>query len=592
MIAIEPHSEGAILPVRAQPGARRNSLGGEQDGQLKVAVTQMAEKGKANRAIVEVLARELSLRKSQVELLSGETAARKRYLIRGLTPAQLSQRISSAAKGLAAVFLALIATFGMIAVAAAPPDRNDEFLRVRALSPNDRGDRIPDFSNCGYAGGGVELPRVAVRQMVHPVAGDAGPAIQQAIDKVSSLPRADDGFRGAVVLTKGTYPVGGSIHIRASGVVLRGEGDADGGTTLVATGAGKRALIEIGGNESWREVPGSQREVADAYVPVGARSLQLKSASGLKVGSRVIVHRPSTAEWIHALGMDRIPMRADRNIKQWQPGSKDLDFDRVVTAVDSQRITLDAPLVCALDQRYGGGAVFEYDFPGRIDHVGIENLAGVSEFQGPTDENHSWVFIEMRGLENGWVRHVTARHFASSAVRIGRGAKWITVEDCACRDPISEIIGGRRYSFDLEGGELTLWQRCHARDGRHDFVTGATVCGPSVFLDCTAEKVHADAGPHHRWAVGILYDNVRTDGALNVRNRGNLGTGHGWAGANQVFWNCTANEMTCERPPTADNWAIGCIAKTRHGDGAWESFGQPVEPASLYRWQLANRLGR
>jgi uncharacterized protein len=99
MIAIEPHSEGSILPVRAQPGARRNALGGEQDGQLKVAVTQVAEKGKANRAIVEVLVRELSLRKSQVELLSGETASRKRFLIRGLTPAELSQRIGNSPTG-------------------------------------------------------------------------------------------------------------------------------------------------------------------------------------------------------------------------------------------------------------------------------------------------------------------------------------------------------------------------------------------------------------------------------------------------------------------------------------------------------------
>ena len=52
MIALEPHPEGIILLIRAQPGARRNGLGGEQGGQLKVDVTQVAEKGKANRAIM------------------------------------------------------------------------------------------------------------------------------------------------------------------------------------------------------------------------------------------------------------------------------------------------------------------------------------------------------------------------------------------------------------------------------------------------------------------------------------------------------------------------------------------------------------
>jgi uncharacterized protein YggU (UPF0235/DUF167 family) len=52
MLSIEPHPEGAILPVRAQPGARRKEIRGEQDGALKVCVTQSPEKGKANKALV------------------------------------------------------------------------------------------------------------------------------------------------------------------------------------------------------------------------------------------------------------------------------------------------------------------------------------------------------------------------------------------------------------------------------------------------------------------------------------------------------------------------------------------------------------
>jgi uncharacterized protein len=80
-IGLELHARGTILPVRAQPGARFNGIRGLQDGMLKVAVTQVAEKGKANTAIVKVLAKELGLRKSQIHLLSGETSALKRFLI-------------------------------------------------------------------------------------------------------------------------------------------------------------------------------------------------------------------------------------------------------------------------------------------------------------------------------------------------------------------------------------------------------------------------------------------------------------------------------------------------------------------------------
>lgn len=96
MISLESHPEGIILPIRAQPGARRNGLGGVQDGQLNVAVTQVAEKRKANRAIIEVLCRELSLRKSQLELVSGETSSRKRFLVRGIAAAELARRIDAA----------------------------------------------------------------------------------------------------------------------------------------------------------------------------------------------------------------------------------------------------------------------------------------------------------------------------------------------------------------------------------------------------------------------------------------------------------------------------------------------------------------
>jgi len=95
-IDIQPHAEGSLLPVKGQPGSRANGLRGERAGALCVAVTEVAEKGKANAAIVAVLARELGLRRSQIELVRGQTSAAKRFLIRGLTPAQLIAKIEQA----------------------------------------------------------------------------------------------------------------------------------------------------------------------------------------------------------------------------------------------------------------------------------------------------------------------------------------------------------------------------------------------------------------------------------------------------------------------------------------------------------------
>ncbi len=79
---LTPHPEGVVLQVKASPGSKRDELRGEQNGSLKVCVTQAPEKGKANKAIQKLLARSLGLRVSQVELLAGETNSQKKFLLR------------------------------------------------------------------------------------------------------------------------------------------------------------------------------------------------------------------------------------------------------------------------------------------------------------------------------------------------------------------------------------------------------------------------------------------------------------------------------------------------------------------------------
>ena len=99
MIALEPHAEGTVLPVRAHPAARRNEIRGQQNGMLRVSVTQAPEKGKANKAIVALLAKGLRLRKSQLELIAGETSPQKRFLVRDVAPEELTRRIEQVLEG-------------------------------------------------------------------------------------------------------------------------------------------------------------------------------------------------------------------------------------------------------------------------------------------------------------------------------------------------------------------------------------------------------------------------------------------------------------------------------------------------------------
>ncbi len=90
---ILPHASGSILLVRARPGARKNAVLGERNGALMVAVSDAPERGKANEAIVEVLAQALQCKRSFITLMSGETSRDKKFLIEGLSPEALRQRL-------------------------------------------------------------------------------------------------------------------------------------------------------------------------------------------------------------------------------------------------------------------------------------------------------------------------------------------------------------------------------------------------------------------------------------------------------------------------------------------------------------------
>ena len=94
MITISDHPEGCVLPVRAQPGARKAKVAGEHNGALKIAVTAPPQDGRANDALVELVADLLQLKRSHVELISGDKSRDKRLLIRGATKADLLARVA------------------------------------------------------------------------------------------------------------------------------------------------------------------------------------------------------------------------------------------------------------------------------------------------------------------------------------------------------------------------------------------------------------------------------------------------------------------------------------------------------------------
>lgn len=474
-----------------------------------------------------------------------------------------------------------------------------------------------DFSGVGYMGGGVPIPWVPVAITLDPTPGnsDDHARIQAAIDELGLLPESDSGFRGAILLRAGTYNVSQPIVIGHNGIVIRGEGQYPGGTLIRFTATTQSDLFEFTGNSSWTRINNTDTAITDELVPSGARSFNVASTAGLTVGSRIMIHRTPNDEWISALKMDQLRALAfannvsgANNIEDWRASSYGAQSPRIITEINGNTITIDNPIVHAIEAQYGGGQIFRYHFLGALRQVGIENIRLLSTYNGNTDENHGWRGVIFRYVENGWARRVTARYFGYACIDVRGRSKFITVEDCAQLDPISIISGGRRYSFNISQATYVLMQRCFAREGRHDFVTGSRTRGPNVFVDGLSLNSYSDIGPHHRYAEGLLFDNIRArakpgdehGGSMNVQNRNWSGTGHGWTGAQTVFWNCeTDRYMIIDSPIGAMNFSIGNIyaeqRETRWGpaepEGFWESRGMAVTPRSLYYAQLADRLG-
>lgn len=93
MIELSESTDGIVFGVKARPGAKRNAITGEHAGMLRVAVTVAPEKGKANDAIVKLLAEVLGLRKQDLSLVRGMTSTEKAFRAQGISRIELASRL-------------------------------------------------------------------------------------------------------------------------------------------------------------------------------------------------------------------------------------------------------------------------------------------------------------------------------------------------------------------------------------------------------------------------------------------------------------------------------------------------------------------
>lgn len=468
------------------------------------------------------------------------------------------------------------------------------------------GDKIMDFSHAGYMGGGVALPNVPVKKTVNQKNGvsDYSDLIQNAINQVSALPLVN-GFRGAVLLASGSFPCSKPLNISTDGVVLRGSGKNSKESKIMMSGVKHTAIVVSAASRGSGNRLGNadksakNYKIVDTYIPAGTLSFSVENAKGLSVGDNIEIQKPVTEKWLQFMQMDDLI----RNGKPqtWIKVGSSIITERTIASIDKNKITLTVPLADSYDSQftYNNTTLIVKNNIKRVRNSGIENLQIISPDQSVNHTVALYYAMNING-EDCWARDIECFETMES-VRIG--GRRITLERVNVVRKALHIGASKPAEFAPNGGQV-LVRDCSVEGDNIWFVAvGAGQTGPIVFLDCQF-KGNGRIEGHQRWSTGMLFDNCTLpDGGIDFKNRGSMGSGHGWGTAWSVAWNCEAKNYVNQLPPGTCNWVIGSYGERlqlprpfdKEGklpEGIYDSHGKHITPRSLYLAQLQERLNR
>lgn len=501
--------------------------------------------------------------------------------------------------------------------------------------PDKDGFILPDFSTVGYRRGGVDIPDVPVKKTISPVNGDNTAHIQSAIEEIGMLPLDKNGIRGALLLLAGQYDVYGTIFVPYDGVVIRGVGNDDNPkTSTIIFGRGnspaKRTIIRMGARLStdvnkWKTSVTNKTNITDAVVNASSKSFTVQSTAGYNVGNQILICHPANQQWINSVEGG---LSGAKSCNPWGITTElDILYNRYITAIDhnTKTITIDAPVYSTLRQSLCQAYIHKFSASGIYKEVGIENLRVKIEYdpnvflydnvigEYEADEKHAWEGVSFNSIENGWAKNVVVTHYTTHGFYLYYSTR-ITIDNCQSIDPVSVIEGTKRYGFcTMQGAQQILIKNCYGRNGRHHYISnGAARASGIVIYKMVSDRAFACSEGHRCWTTGILFDGFeernyvypKDDFTLGLFNRGCYGNGHGWGSAHSIMWNCnvragTVNKghIVVQKPPTAQNYSIGCFAHRIDNKGPYPGELGYVEgtnrsglnPSSLYEAQLRDR---
>jgi uncharacterized protein len=93
-LQVKESKNGCTFGIQVTPRASRAEIAGLQEGMLRLKVTALPVEGAANEACIKLLAKELGLKKSQMEIFTGTKSRKKVVLVKDIEMEELTRKIS------------------------------------------------------------------------------------------------------------------------------------------------------------------------------------------------------------------------------------------------------------------------------------------------------------------------------------------------------------------------------------------------------------------------------------------------------------------------------------------------------------------
>ena len=385
-------------------------------------------------------------------------------------------------------------------------------LKYLTYTNDANNNRIPHFSYVGFKHGNYSKPITSVLvTTLYPPKGDATAYIQNAINAMASKPLDVNGFRGTILLKKGTWYVANTIYPSISGVVIQGEGngaDPTASTVIVANGvnSGQSAVFYVGNSNINWYASNAQTLITSQFVGLSAFKFQVQSVGGYKIGQSILIVYPANQAWLNSV--NRGGTYSDT---PWGLGFPNVCYLRKITFIDPTTNTMfiDSPTFEKMDASISQPYIIPFDDSKVVKNVIIRNLniQIVSAIKDPQDQNHAQNGIIIDGSEDVWVYKCTISGFVRSGVVTYTSTR-VSVTETASVDPIGQDTTDNFYNFSVErNSQLILFAHNFARGGRHQYVVnGMATASGVVFFDSTSINPSAVDESHRGWSTGILYD--------------------------------------------------------------------------------------